>query len=136
MATILVVDDEPMMLDLLGTILQRLRHDVIPASTGTEAVALYQRKAPHLVILDLQLPDMSGIDVLRKIREAHPAEPVIILTGAGTDALERQARELGVQHFIQKGFSLHNLGEALRSVLKGVPQSLSARANRGTGEPS
>ena len=136
MATILVVDDEPMMLDLLATILQRLQHDVITASTGTQAVALYQRKAPHLVILDLQLPDMSGIDVLRKIREADPAEPVIILTGAGTDAHERQARELGVQHFIQKGFSLHNLGEALRSVLKGVPQSLSARANRGTGEPS
>ncbi len=118
MTTILVVDDEPMMLNLLRTILIRLRHKVLMASDGRQAVELFQQDRPQITILDLGLPDLNGIEVLRQIRVAAPQAAVIILTGAGTEAMEKQARELGVTDFLQKGFSLHGLGEALRRVMK------------------
>lgn len=118
MARILVVDDEPMMLNLLRTILIRLRHQVLMASDGRQAVELFQQDRPQITILDLGLPDLNGIEVLRQIRVAAPQAAVIILTGAGTEAMEKQARELGVTDFLQKGFSLHGLGEALRRVMK------------------
>lgn len=118
MARILVVDDEPMMLSLLRTILTRLGHEVLMASGGQQAVELFRRDRPQVTILDLNLPDLNGIEVLRQIHEADPQASVIILTGAGTEAMEKQARELGVTDFLQKGFSLHGLGEALRRVMK------------------
>ncbi|MGH7204674.1 MAG: response regulator [Nitrospiraceae bacterium] len=118
MAKILVVDDEPMMLNLLRTILIRLGHEVLMASGGQQAVELFRRDRPQVTILDLNLPDLNGIEVLRQIHGTDPQASVIILTGAGTEAMEKQARELGVTDFLQKGFSLHGLGEALRRVMK------------------
>ncbi|TLY26108.1 MAG: response regulator [Nitrospirae bacterium] len=118
MAKILVVDDELMMLSLLRTILIRLGHEVFMASGGTEAIEKFRTDRPQITILDLNLPDLNGIEVLQQIRGADPKAPVIILTGAGTDAMEQQARALGVTDFLQKGFSLHGLGEALRRVTK------------------
>ena len=118
MARILVVDDEPMMLNLLRTILIRLGHEVRMASDGRQAVEMFRRDRPQVTILDLNLPDLNGIDVLRQIHGTDPQAAVIILTGAGTEAMEKQARELGVTDFLQKGFSLHGLGEALRRVMK------------------
>lgn len=118
MAKILVVDDEPMMLNLLRTILIRLGHEVLMASGGQQAVELFRRDRPQVTILDLNLPDLNGIEVLRQIHGTDPQASVIILTGAGTEAMEKQARQLGVTDFLQKGFSLHGLGEALRRVMK------------------
>ena len=118
MARILVVDDEPMMLNLLRTILTRLGHEVLMASGGQQAVELFRRDRPQVTILDLNLPDLNGIEVLRQIHGTDPQASVIILTGAGTEAMEKQARQLGVTDFLQKGFSLHGLGEALRRVMK------------------
>ena len=118
MARILVVDDELMMLSLLRTILIRLGHEVFMASDGQEAIAKFQTDRPQITILDMNLPDLNGIEVLQQIRGVDPKAPVIILTGAGTEAMEQQARALGVTDFLQKGFSLHGLGEALRRAMK------------------
>ena len=118
MARILVVDDEPMMLDLLHITLTRKRHEVMRADSGRKAIQRYRQDHPDLTILDLNLPDINGIDVLREIRSVEPHTPVIILTGAGRGEVENQARELGVTDFLQKGFSLHELGAALNRVLK------------------
>src|SRR2546423_13660120 len=118
MARILVVDDELMMLSLLRTILIRLGHEVFMASAGQEAIAKFQTDRPQITILDMNLPDLNGIEVLQQVRGVDPKAPVIILTGAGTEAMEQQARALGVTDFLQKGFSLHGLGEALRRATK------------------
>ncbi len=118
MAKILVIDDEPSMLDLLDTVLRRKGHEVVLAKHGRTGVQLFQLEYPHVTILDLKLPDMDGLAVLREIRTFDPHAPVIILTGFGTEEKERQARELGVTEFLQKGFSLHTLGAALDRVLK------------------
>ena len=118
MARILVVDDEPMMLDLLHITLTRKGHAVLKADRGRKAIQLFRQDHPDLTILDLNLPDINGIDVLREIRSVEPHTPVIILTGAGREDLENQARALGVTDFLRKGFSLHELGAALNRVLK------------------
>lgn len=118
MARILVVDDEPMMLDLLHITLTRKGHAVLKADRGRNAINRFRQDHPDLTILDLNLPDITGIDVLREIHSVDPHAPVIILTGAGRDDLENQARALGVTDFLQKGFSLHELGAALNRILK------------------
>ncbi len=117
MAKILVIDDEQSMLDLLDTVLRRKGHEVVLADLGRKGVKLFQQEHPHATILDLKMPDMDGLAVLREIRTLDPHAPVIILTGFGTEERERQARELGVSEFIPKGFSLHILGMALDRVL-------------------
>ncbi len=117
MAKILVIDDEPGMLDLLGHVLRRMGHEVVLAKRGRKGLQLFQQEHPHVTILDLTMPDMDGFAVLREIRTLDPKAPVIILTGFGTEERVRQARELGAAEFLQKGFALHTLGATLDRVL-------------------
>lgn len=117
MATILVVNDEPSIRDLLQTVLVRKGHEVVTAQDGQKALLLFRLDRPDVTILDLKLPDIDGINLLRQIHAVNPHHPVIILTGRGTEVDEQQARELGVIEFIQKGFSLHVLGKALLRAL-------------------
>jgi len=69
-------------------------------------------------ILDLNLPDMHGIEVLTEIRVVDPHAPVLIWTGAGTEGVEQEARHRGVTEYLVKGFSLHEFGAALTRVLQ------------------
>ncbi len=118
MAKILVIDDESSVRNLLDTVLRRKGHEVVLAERGRKGVQLFQQERPHATILGLKMPDMDGLAVLREIRALDPHALVIILTGFGTEERERQARELGATEFLQKDFSLHNLGAALDRVLK------------------
>lgn len=113
MARILVVDGESMVLKLFEVILKPLGHEVLTASSGRKGVEVYRRHRPKATILDLNLPDMNGIEVLTEIRTVDPHAPVLIWTGADTEGLEREARQRGVTEFLIKGFSLHELGAAL-----------------------
>jgi DNA-binding response OmpR family regulator len=122
MATILVVDDEKMVSDLLRTVLIRHGHEVLTASGGREALELFRKHSPTIMLLDLGLPDMNGIEVLKQIRAINPQAVVMVLTGGGTDDLENQARELGVTDYLRKGLSLDVLVGALaRAVQQPVP---------------
>jgi len=118
MATILAVDDDEKIRELLSTLLRRKGHHVLTASHGQKGIDVFRRERPHVTILDFEMPDMDGLAVLRQIREIDPHAHVIMLTGAGTEAREKQARELGVTDFLAKGFSLHEVGAALNQVLK------------------
>ena len=118
MAKILVVDDESLVLNLFKATLTRLGHEVLTASSGREGVDVYRRQRPTATILDLNLPDINGIEVLTEMRAVDPHTPVIVWTGAGTEELEQEARQRGVTEFLVKGFSLHELGAALKRVLK------------------
>ena len=103
MATILVIDDERLLCNLLQEMLRCHGHEVYTAYSGREGIALHKERRPHFTLLDLHLPDMNGIEVLTRIREGDPKAAVMILTGAGSDKLERQAQELGVTDFLIKG---------------------------------
>ena len=126
MATILVVDDERLLCDLLQETLRRQGHEVFTAYSGREALELHRRWRPHFTLLDLHLPDMNGIEVLRRIRESDPEAAVMILTGSASDKLERQAQELGVTDFLIKGLSLEVLAGAVALALRPLSDEDSA----------
>jgi len=118
MAKILVIDDEQGIRNLLDTLLRRKGYDVVLAESGRQGLELFRRERPDVIVLDLKMPEMDGLTVLRQIQNLDPGKPVIILTGAGTAEAERQVRALGVTEYVEKEFSLHLLGDALKRLLK------------------
>ena len=136
MAKILVVDDEQMFCDLLRAVLGRHGHEVITVMSGADALEQFTRHRPHMTLLDLIMPGMNGIEVLKQIRAVDPKASVIMLTGGGTDELEDRARELGVTDFLRKGLSLKSLMGALDRVLAQPGQPAPETPAKGpSGEP-
>ena len=117
MAKILVIDDEQGIRDLLDTLLCRKGYDVVVAENGQKGLQLFRRERPDVIVIDLKMPGMDGLTVLRQVRSLNPSQPVIILTGAGTPETEQQVRALGVTEYVEKEFSLHLLGDSLKRLL-------------------
>jgi two-component system OmpR family response regulator len=116
-ARILVVDDEPYITDLLSTALRFEGFTVDVASTGSEALATLRTTRPDLVLLDVMLPDMEGIDVCRRMREVGDKVPVVFLTAR--DATEDKVSGLSLgDDYVTKPFSLDELVARLRAVLR------------------
>ena len=118
MAKILVIDDEQGIRNLLDALLSRKGYAIVLADGGLKGLELFRRERPDVVVLDLNMPDMGGVAVLEQIRALKPDQPVIVLTGAGTPEKEQQLHALGVSEFVEKEFSLHHLGDALKRLLK------------------
>ena len=118
MAKVLVIDDEQGIRSLLDTLLSRKGYDVVLAESGRKGLELFRRERPDVLVLDLKMPEMDGLTVLRQIRSLNRSQPVIVLTGSRTAEMEQQVRALGVTEYIAKGFSLHLLGDALKRLLK------------------
>ena len=93
---------------------------VAEAHTGTEALAAIELHRPQLVLLDVYLPDLGGIDVLRRLRAADDDVEVIAVTAARDLDTVRRARQLGVRHYLVKPFSGTALGERLDEVRRGI----------------
>ena len=133
LSTVLIVDDERLYCDLLGAILGRAGYDVIIAVSGHEGIKLFQQRRPRFTLLDLRLPDIHGIEVLREIKKIDPQAAVMVLTNWGTDYLESQARQLGVKDFFSKKMTLDALMasmEGARSEAVGTP-SVSPQEPKG-----
>ena len=118
MAKVLVIDAEPGIRDLLDTHLRRKGYDVVLAENGWKGLEVFRRERPDVLVLDLKMPGMDGIMVLKQIRSVDPKLPVIILTGAGTAETEQRVRALGMTEYVEKEFSLHLLGDSLKRLLK------------------
>jgi DNA-binding response OmpR family regulator len=125
MSTILVVDDERLMCDLLGSVLARHGHEVLTALNGRDGLEMFKTHRPRFTLLDLRMPEMNGIEVLKQIRAIDPQAAVMILTAWGSDALEQQARQLGVVDFLSKRLSLDVLVEAMERTLQQSAQAAS-----------
>jgi CheY-like chemotaxis protein len=118
MSKILVIDDEQSIRDLLDRLLRRKGYDVVLAASGQKGLECFRRERPDVIVLDLKMPEMDGLTVLRQVRSLNRSQPVIVLTGSRTAEMEQQVRALGVTEYIAKGFSLHLLGDALKRLLK------------------
>lgn len=114
MATILIIDDEPLVCTLLQVVLTRHGHEVRTANSGREGLKSFREWKPRFTFLDLRLPDMSGIEVLKQIRQADPECAVMILTAGPSEKLEREARDLGATDFLIKGLPVEALIGAVR----------------------
>jgi CheY-like chemotaxis protein len=117
MATILAVDDDEKIRAILEVVLTNRGHHLVTARSGSEALEAFRRERPLITILDLQLPDVNGLSVLQEIRALDPAGLAIILTGADTAQLEDDARRLGAAEILQKGLSLHTIGDTVSRLL-------------------
>lgn len=117
---LLVVEDQRDLRELLATAFSLEGYAVSTAASGEEALALVQREVPDLIVLDLALPGMGGIETLRRIREGGRAPRVVIVTAHGTPAQMREAMALGVREFIGKPFDLDRLLRVVAGEMKEV----------------
>ena len=111
---VLVIDDEPLVADVIAEALRLEDNDVVVASSGEEGLRVIAQNPPDAVFLDIIMPGMDGIEVLRAIREWHLRLPVIILSGWVSPCQLEEARRLGVTDVIPKPVPLKNLARALR----------------------
>jgi CheY-like chemotaxis protein len=121
LAKVLVIDDEPNVRTLLDMLLRPKGYDVMLADNGSTGLQLYRQEHPDIILLDLQMPTLDGVTVLKKIRSVDPEQPVIVLTGDTSPETEQQVRALGVSEFIVKGSSLHAVEDTVKRLLKTPP---------------
>ena len=112
---ILVVDDDRDIADIIGYSLRKEGHRPVLAHTGQEALELAERTTPDLVVLDVMLPDQSGFDVCRRLRERGRI-PVILLTARGDEADRVWGLDLGADDYVTKPFSHRELLARIRAV--------------------
>jgi two-component system, OmpR family, alkaline phosphatase synthesis response regulator PhoP len=115
--TVLVVDDEPKIVEVVGEYLRRAGFSVTTAADGEGAVALARARPPDLVVLDLGLPGLDGLDVARDLRRASPV-PIIMLTARGEETDRVLGLELGADDYLVKPFSPRELVARVRAVLR------------------
>ena len=116
-ARMLVVDDEPQILRSLRTALTAAGYDIQTAATGEEALRLLQGRLPDLVILDLVLPGISGLEVCRRLRE-HSSVPILVLSARGEERDKVAALDLGADDYLTKPFGVEELLARIRAALR------------------
>src|SRR6187455_376230 len=115
---ILVIDDEAAIRDSLRMILEYEDYEFIGAPSGTEGIAIVKRDLPDMVVLDIKMPGMNGLETLTEIRKVNEALPVAMISGHGTITDAMQATRLGAFDFIEKPFTSERVIVTLRNVLK------------------
>jgi DNA-binding response OmpR family regulator len=124
-ATIVVCEDDDATLDLLCENLNADRFDVLPAPSAADALRLCRYNHPDMLLLDLALPDASGLDVIREIRDADGIEsrfdphlPIIVLTGRSGPTDRVRGLEVGADDYVQKPFSYEELRARIQAVMR------------------
>jgi two-component system alkaline phosphatase synthesis response regulator PhoP len=117
MKTVLVVDDEPKIVQLARDYLEHAGFTVASASDGREALASFRARSPDLIVLDLGLPLVDGLDVARAVRKSSNV-PIVMLTGRGDEADRVAGLELGADDYVTKPFSPKELVARVRAVLR------------------
>ncbi len=131
MATILVVDDEPKIVQLARDYLEHAGFDVLTADDGATALELVARRRPDLVVLDLGLPEVDGLEVTRRLR-AEGDLPIVMLTARDDELDKLLGLELGADDYLTKPFSPRELVARVRAVLRRVEAAARSRERDGT----
>lgn len=115
---ILVIDDEQHILDVVVYILEENGFAVTTALTGEAGLELFKQKNPDLVVLDLMLPGIPGLDLFRELRKVRPDVPVIMLTSRSEEIDRVLGLELGADDYVTKPFSARELAARVKAVLR------------------
>jgi CheY-like chemotaxis protein len=113
---VLLIDDDENVAELFGKTLAEAGHDTVVCHGGKEGLASIQSRPPDVVFLDVRMPGMDGIQVLRKIRAVNASLPVILVTGHATPGEIEQARRLGVTEIVEKPYILNEFTSALSRI--------------------
>lgn len=111
---ILVVDDQKPITNLLREVLESQGYDVVTASSGGEALEQYRDHRPAFTLTDISMPGMSGLSLLRQIKDINPAAVVMLMTGAGSESFAVEALRGGAVNYFHKPIDLHELSTTLR----------------------
>ena len=114
---ILVVDDEPSVTDLLAYNLRKAHYEVLVAADGAEALRLVQESRPDLILLDLMIPEVDGLDVCRELRKSSNV-PIIMITARGEEVDRVVGLEMGADDYVTKPFSVRELMARIKVVLR------------------
>src|SRR5512136_2604043 len=125
---LLIVDDEPQMLIAINETLRRIGYSVTTAGSGMEALRRLKEKYYQLVITDMRMPEVSGLDLLRKVKNLAPQTPVILLTAYGTIQNAVDAMRDGAYDYLLKPFS----SESLESVVRRALDAKTGRNDKST----
>ena len=115
---VLVADDDPSILEILKLGFRTKGYEVITASDGRSAVQAIEQSRPDLLVLDIEMPHLTGIEVLRHLRKDWPALPVVIMTAHGTISLAVEAMKEGATEFITKPFEMEQLLLVIQKALE------------------
>ena len=127
-ATILVVDDEPQLRRAMKATLTDLGYVVMEAKTGEEALEVLRRDPADLILLDLNMPGIGGLETCRAIRETSEL-PIIVLSVRNTERDKVEALDAGADDYVTKPFGIQELLARIRAAMRRMPDS------RGNGEP-
>jgi two-component system, OmpR family, response regulator len=115
---VLVVDDEPSIVDVISMALRHQGFGVAAAGSGTEALAQVRRWRPHVMVLDVMLPDMEGFEVARRLSAEHAEVPILFLSARDATADKVRGLTTGGDDYVTKPFSLEELIARLRNILR------------------
>ena len=118
MSNILIVDDEQSYRQLLSLVFEGDGHTIRTASNGREALTLLQSEPADVVISDVRMPDMDGIEMLSSVRESQPDLGVVLMTAFASVETAREAFKLGADDFIQKPFDVEELKLIVKKTLE------------------
>ena len=120
MVRILIIDDDPQILDMLGQVLEREGYDIVKASNGREGIKLYRENPVDLIITDIIMPEKEGIETIFELRKDFPDLKIIAISGGGRIEPEEYlfvAQKLGVQRTFAKPIARAELLKAVRELL-------------------
>ncbi len=120
---IVVADDEVLLCKTIGDILRREGYKITLVHDGSQALSLVQREQVDLVLLDLMMPGMNGLQVLERIKQDSPSTRVIMLSGFGSPEYIRQAEKAGADGFIDKPLGIEMLKKRIRDAFAEEPHN-------------
>ena len=123
---ILIIEDDPAVARSLQAGLERDGYAVSWKATGAEGIAFARDHQPHLILLDVRLPDLSGFDVCRQLRQLGLRQPVVMLTVCGEEADKVLGLEMGADDYVTKPFSLRELLARIRAQMRRAYGDLAA----------
>lgn len=133
---VLVVDDEPPIRRFLRTSLTAHGYDIIEADNGAKALDEMRRNSPGLLVLDLGLPGIDGLEVIRRLRDGGDATPIIVLSSRADEADKVEALDLGADDYVTKPFGVDELLARIRTAMRHKLQQKGERPVFRSGELS
>ncbi|MEK9136548.1 MAG: response regulator [Bacteroidota bacterium] len=120
MQKVLLIDDDEMVLMMMTNALEDEGYQVLSTADGPQGIRIYKERSPDLVLLDVGLPSVSGLDVLREIRSFDPKARVIVVSGYGASESIASAIRYGAWDFVEKSIELDELMKRIRAAMQSV----------------
>lgn len=120
MTKLLLIDDEKPTLSMFRLFLDALGYEVLTAENGNEGIALFKKESPPIVLTDIKMPGIDGLEVLKQIKRINPKTQVIVITGHGDMELAKEALDLKASGFIHKPIDRQALENALREATENI----------------